>query len=485
MAWTLPAILRNAAAFLQKAVGPPLAPPVPAYGTGSGWYPFVREMFGGAWQRNVTGDLTDVVGHSTLWACVTLIASDISKGEFRLVKTVGEGLTAPTTSPAFSPVLAKPNHYQNRIVFYTCWLLSKLLRGNTYVLKARDARNVVTALYVLDPARVTVLVSPAGEVFYQLAQDNLADLPASITVPAEEIIHDIMVPLYHPLVGVSPLYACGGPTLQGLKIQQQSSKLFASGSQLSGVLTAPGTIPPDTAERVRVWWENNYAGERNIGKVAVLGDGLKFEPMTMTAVDAQLIDQLKWSDEKICSVYHVPPYMVGVGQLPTYTNGELGNQQYYSQCLQALIEAIELCLEEGLGTTTTDYAIEYDLDALLRMDSATKMKTATDGVKGGIYTPNDARAIFNKQPLKGGDTVYLQQQDYSIAALAERDKNGPPASALTTPAPAPAALPAASAPRPPAAPPKALDAADLALLIEARLLQRITSPAPPAEGRPA
>jgi hypothetical protein len=152
--------------------------------------------------------------------------------------------------------------------------------------------------------------------------------------------------------------------------------------------------------------------------------------------------------------------MVGVGPEPTYNNIEALTQQYYSQGLQYLVEALELCLEEGLGVLDAGYEIEYDTDALLRMDSATKMKHATDGVKGGIYTPNEARRRFNLPPIEGGDTVYLQEQDHSLQWLSERDKQGPPPINKPAPPVPPPALP-------PAAPPKSfeLDAAELLVLV--------------------
>ena len=50
------------------------------------------------------------------------------------------------------------------------------------------------------------------------------------------------------------------------------------------------------------------------------------------------------------------------------------------------------------------------------------MKTAADGVGAGIMAPNEGRKWFNLLPVKGGDTPYLQQQNYSLAALNERDK---------------------------------------------------------------
>ena len=115
-----------------------------------------------------------------------------------------------------------------------------------------------------------------------------------------------------------------------------------------------------------------------MGRVAVSGGGLKFEkPTAMSFVDAQLIDQLKWDDEKICAVFHVPPYMVGVGPLPSYNNVEALAQQYYSQCLQVLIESLELCLTEGLELEDVGYEVEFDIESLLRMDSVQQMDVAT------------------------------------------------------------------------------------------------------------
>jgi HK97 family phage portal protein len=281
-----------------------------------------------------------------------------------------------------------------------------------------------------------VLVSPSGEVFYELAPDILSGLPQAVTVPASEIIHDVCVPLFHPLCGVSPIFACGMAAMQGLRIQQNSSSLFENGSNLSGVLTAPGTIPDDAAKRIQQHWEENFSGPKNAGKVAVLGSGLTFEPMVMTAVDAQLIEQLKWTREDICACFHVPGYMVGVGAAPPYTDIQSINLQYYTQALQNPIENMELLLEEGLELPSK-LGIEFDLDALARMDKKTQMEIAAKGVSAGIDTPNEARAMFNRKPVEGGDTPYLQQQNWSLADLSKRSKLGqkPPADAAPRPTP--------------------------------------------------
>jgi HK97 family phage portal protein len=406
-----------------------------------GWWPVIRESFPGAFQHNFEVTLEDGLQYWAVFRCISIISSDIAKMRLRLVEKDSRGIWKETASPAFSPVIRKPNGFQNRIQFVESWMVSKLTRGNTYVLKQRDQRGVVTALYVLDPGRTKPMVADNGEVFYQLMRDNVAAVTADrVLVPASEIIHDRWNTYYHPLVGLSPLYACGINAYAALRIQQNSARLFANGAKPSGILTAPGAISDATAARLKAYWEENFTGE-NAGRVAVLGDDLKYQTMTMTAVDAQLIEQLKWNDATIAGCFGVPAYMINAGTAPAYNNVEALTQQYYSQCLQAHIEALELALDEGLGlTAVTERTLgtEFDTKDLLRMDTATKIKSAVEGLKG-IYAPNEARAEFDLPPVPGGDSVYLQQQNYSIEALSKRDsKDDPFATTTPTPTPAPA-----------------------------------------------
>jgi len=385
-----------------------------------GWYT-VFESYGGAFQADVTLTPEQSLAHPTVYACVTQIAGDIGKLRLRMTQ-FKDGIWTETV--AYSPIFRKPNHYQTRQKFIEQWIISKLIHGNTYILKQRDDRGNVKALYILDPLKVKVLVADTGMVFYQLGQDNLSGITREYpAVPASEIIHDTMECLFHPLVGIPPLYAGGLAALQGVNIQKNSAYFFGNRSQPGGILTAPGSISDETAARLKAAWDANYTGT-NAGKVAVLGDGLKFEPMSFTAVDSQLIQQLKWSDEKVCSVFKVPPYKVYAGALPASLNTEVIDRIYYSGCLQRHIEAIEQLLDDGLGLPQ-NLGTEFDLDDLMRMDTAAMMKTVADGVGAGVMSPNEGRRKFNLKPVQGGDTPYLQQQNYSLAALDERDKTNP------------------------------------------------------------
>ncbi|WP_053920810.1 phage portal protein, partial [Escherichia coli] len=163
----------------------------------------------------------------------------------------------------------------------------------------------------------------------------------------------------------------------------------------------------------------------NAGKTAILSNGAKYNPTTFSPVDAQTVEQLKMTAEIVCSVFRVPAYKIGVGQPPSSDNVEALEQQYYSQCLQTLIESIELLLDEALETGENE-STEFDVTTLLRMDSERRMKTLGDAVKNTLLTPNEARKRENLPPLAGGDALYLQQQNYSLEALSRRDAREDP-----------------------------------------------------------
>ena len=225
-----------------------------------------------------------------------------------------------------------------------------------------------------------------------------------------------------------------------MAIQNNSTRFFQNGGRPGGIITAPGHINEAMALRLKAHWESSYSGE-NMGKTAVLGDGLQYQPIVMSNTDAQLVEQLRMTAETVCSAFHVPAHMVGVGAAPTYNNIEALNQEYYSQCLQAHMKSIELLLDEGLELPKP-YGTGFDLDGLLRMDTATKVKAAADAVGSGTMAPNEARRrYFDLGPTEGGESPYLQVQNYSLAALAKRDQNSTPvtpgldrpAAALTPP----------------------------------------------------
>jgi phage portal protein BeeE len=132
--------------------------------------------------------------------------------------------------------------------------------------------------------------------------------------------------------------------------------------------------------------------------------------------------------------------MIGVGPPPPYANIEPLLQQYYSQCIQSLLNAMELVLDEGLGIAEKvdghQYGTEFDIDDLIWMDTTTRTKAAVDSISGSGMSPNEARKKYlGLGPIPGGKSAYMQQQNYSLEALAARDAADPFAKPAVPPSP--------------------------------------------------
>lgn len=375
-------------------------------------------------QRDIKVNRDEVLASPSLWSCITLIAGDIAKLRLRLEEQQAWGGWKPVASPAFSPVLRRPNRFQNTSQFVETWVLSKLIHGNAYILKERDARGVVVRLYVLDPEWVTVLVAEDGNVYYQMNRDPLSGFGEDVVVPASEIIHDRFNCLFHPLVGLSPIFAAGLPALQALKTSRHWTKFFGNNAQPGGILSAPGAISPDTATRLKKTWDSNWTGI-NAGRVAILGDGLSYAPLSPTAVDSQVIEQLKWSGETIAATFHIPAYKLNIGTYPSTGISALDND-YYKQCLHRLVRDFEDCLDEGLGidvpigTPPKQLGVGFDLAGILQLDLAARAEVAVKLNGAGVSAPDEVRSWFDWAPVKGGDKPFLQQQMWQLGQLADR-----------------------------------------------------------------
>lgn len=395
---------------------------------------YVHEPFSGAWQMN--RECFGAGGiFSAVYACIAIIAGDLAKlpPRIRMLKPDGAKVDAPN-NPAAN-VLYYPNRYQTRVDFWGQFMSSALFTGNTYVYLARDGLGVIREMHILDPRRVTVLMGEDGSVFYRIGQEQLAELLGTEVLPARDILHHRLLTLTHPLCGVSPLYAAGVSALTGQTIQQNSYSFFANMSRASGVLTSPGKISNDLAARLKTEWDQNFKGG-SMGRTAVLGEGMKWEPLTISAADAQLIEQLRWSVEDVARCFRVPTYMLTDASKVSFKNTEQLARNYYSQTLQYHIESIEARIDHAFELADDIYC-EFDLSALLRMELDARMSAYQTGINAGILTINEARKMEELEPKTGGDEPLVQMQYRPLSMAGQPTTGLPPSPPEPEPEPEP------------------------------------------------
>ena len=395
----------------------------------------VREPYMGAWQKNDERVYPSLLASPPVFACVSRIGQDISKCRLNLVQQTGPDIWEPTTNPAYSPVLRRPNPYQTIARLLEQWITSKLTTGNTIVLKRRDARGVVAQLHVLETASTSTLIAPDGSVFYELrppAHDLTglwAEDRSPVIVPAREVIHDRWNCFFHPLQGLPPLYAAALAARQGLTMQEHATAFFAEGNQPNGILQAPQHTTPERMREIKEGWSTRTNG------VAVITGDLKYTQLAISSVDSQFVEQLQFTEKQILGVFGMPMVIYNAAEGgAAYGKNESVIQLYHDETLQPLMKGVEDGLDEGLDLAA-DLGTELDVDDLLWMDTPTRTKAAVDGIRG-VLSPNEARRkYFALPPVKGGDKPMTQQQYWPYEALEDRG-TAPPIAAPAPPPPA-------------------------------------------------
>lgn len=403
----------------------------------------VHEPFAGAWQQGLTeagAAGPNILAHSGVYACINVISSDISRLPLRVLRRADNGSREEFKKHYAWRLFRNPNSNQTSLQFVQNYLASKLIHGNTYVLLLRDARGVVNEMYVLDPNKVRPLIAEDGSVFYEVSGDELAGRRTQFGVPARDILHDRMAPFYHPLVGVSPIFAAGVSAMMGARIMLNSERFFANMSRAGGMLVAPGKIDKDVAKRYQDEWEKNY-GPRGIGRTAVMGNGLDFKALTINATDAELVQQLRWTIEDVARVYRVPGYKLGDLNKVTYRNSEQMARDYFSGCLAYHMTSFEQCFKKSFEMPE-DIDVEFDLRPLFRTETDTRFETYKAALNGGMMSINEVRAEEDLPPVKGGEEPRIQVQYVPLSQATGEGVNQPtPMGTPAVPGPAPAPAP--------------------------------------------
>lgn len=400
----------------------------------------VREPFAGAWQaglRDAADAGPNLYAHSAVYACINIISSDISRMEIQVLRKRPDGSREEHTNHPATRLFHSPNPIQTPLQFIQQYITSKLMFGNTYVLLLRDARGVVNEMYVLDPRKVQPLVTEKGDVFYKLGRDYLTGTDQDQFLPSSDLLHDRTVTLWHPLVGVTPMFAAMVPAQVGSRIQLNAERFFANMSLPGGFLQAPGKIDEKVARRLQSEWEQNYS-KKGMGKVAVLTNGLDFKALTMKAVDAEMAVLLKMSTEEVARAFRVPLTKLGDPSKMNYRNNEQAERDYFNNALHHYVEAAEQCFEKALALSS-DVEIEFDASSLFRMDTEARYTAHQSALNAGWKSINEVRAEEDLPPVKGGEEPRTQMQYVPVSQVdALNAANAAKGSGNEMPSPAPA-----------------------------------------------
>lgn len=349
---------------------------------------------------------------TAVYACVRILAEGIAGLPLHLYKCGKNGSREKAVDhPLYFLLHDEPNPEMTSFVFRETLMTHLLLYGNCYCQIIRDGRGQVTALYPLMPNQMSVDRDEKGQLYYTyLRSSEEADTMKKGTVYLlpEDVLH-IPALGFDGLVGYSPIAMAKNSIGMGLACEEYGAKFFANGAAPSGVLEHPGTIKDIT--RLRESWNAIYGGSRNSDRVAVLEEGMKFNPIAIPPEQAQFLETRKFQVDEIARIFHVPPHMIGDLERSTFSNIEQQSLEFVKYTLNPWVCRWEQALTRSLLSPREkrEYSIKFNVDGLLRGDYQSRMNGYAVGRQNGFLSANDVREFENmeKIPSEEGGDLYL------------------------------------------------------------------------------
>lgn len=364
----------------------------------------------------------------TVEACISAYATAVAQLPMQHVRIDENGVRRLLDSTAITSVLQKPNAYQTPADFLLNLVNCVLHEGNAYVFGVWDGPRTPAEMHLLDPRGTSVHVAE-GEIFYSANGLNmdLLELKGRQIIPSRFIGHLKLHTPRDPLVGVSPIQAAAASIATNSAILSGSAGFFQNMSRPSGVLSTELELDKAQMYQLRQAWNEQSKG-LNSGGVPILGNGLKWEPMSISSQDAQLVEAWRMSVEDIARVFRVPPPLIGHLDDATYANVN-GLMQFWLQTgLGFHVRHIEEMLTRFFRLPA-DQAVELDTSVLLRTDEKARLEALGVGVTKGVLSPNEARRREGLPPVEGGDMPRVQQQ--MIPLNADPAQYGAPPAEIT------------------------------------------------------
>lgn len=349
---------------------------------------------------------------TAVYSCVRILAEAVAGLPLHLYRYKEDGGKERAIDNNLYHLLHdEPNKEMSSFIFRETLMTHLLLWGNAYAQIIRNGKGEVVALYPLMPNKMQVDRDENGEFYYIYTRSSdEAKTMEGVTVclTPRDVLH-IPGLGFDGLVGYSPIAMAKNAIGLAIATEEYGAKFFANGAAPSGVLEHPGTIKDPS--RLRENWNSTFGGSANSGKVAVLEEGMKYTPISISPEQAQFLETRKFQIDEIARIFRVPPHMVGDLEKSSFSNIEQQSLEFVKYTLDPWVIRWEQSLSRALlnEDEKRKYFFKFNLEGLLRGDYESRMSGYAVARQNGWMSANDIRELENmdKIPAEDGGDLYL------------------------------------------------------------------------------
>ena len=348
---------------------------------------------------------------TAVYSCVRILSESVAGLPLHVYRYTGAGSEKAADHPLYHLLHDEPNPEMTSFVFRETLMTHLLLWGNAYAQVIRNGKGEVIALYPLMPDRMTVDRDGKGRLYYEYrtsSDDAHTMKGGTVRLSPYEVLH-IPGLGFDGLVGYSPIAMAKNAIGLAIATEEYGSKFFANGATPSGILEYPGTVKDP--EKVRESWNAGFAGSSNAQKVAVLEEGMKYTPISISPEQAQFLETRKFQIDEIARIFRVPPHMIGDLEKSSFNNIEQQSLEFVKYTLNPWVSRWEQSIVRTLLSQEEKkaYFVKFNVDGLLRGDYQSRMQGYAIGRQNGWMSANDIRDLeqLDRIPAEEGGDLYL------------------------------------------------------------------------------
>lgn len=357
---------------------------------------------------------------SAVWACVRLLSETVASLPVNVYRKTQKGRELAPDHWLSLLMARKPNRYQTKVEFFETLMLNLALHGNAYA-KITKVGGQIRSLLPLMASQIETKLLPDGSVVHLYHADGNVDV-----LSAESVWH---VKLYgNGIVGKSPL--AFGRNMFGIAqaAEQSVGKIYANGGKPSGVLSFDRLLTKEQRASVRENFATLTTGTDD--RLLVIEQGMKFDAVSMSPQDIELLASRKHQIDEIARWFGVPSILINQNEGSTTLGSSTAEiiSGFYKLNLRPYLERIEASVKTWLFTPdeANQYEFEFDFEGLLRSDLKSRLEGYRTAVAGTILTPNEVRRIEGWPRVEGGDVLLSQVNMTPIDKLGLQAPGGTP-----------------------------------------------------------
>ena len=355
---------------------------------------------------------------TAVYCCVRILSEAVASLPLQFYRYTDDGGKEKAVDhPLYFLLHDEPNPEMTSFIFRETLMTHLLLWGNAYSQIIRNGKGEVVALYPLMPDRMKVDRDEHGRLYYEYTVYDSDDVDGrkgtdkvgrTVRLQPHDVLH-IPGLGFDGLVGYSPIAMAKNAIGLAIATEEYGSKFFANGAAPSGVLEHPGTIKDPS--KVRESWQATFGGSGNSNKIAVLEEGMKYTPISISPEQAQFLETRKFQIDEIARIFRVPPHMIGDLEKSSFNNIEQQSLEFVKYTLDPWVSRWEQAMVRALLTPDEKkkYFFKFNVDGLLRGDYQSRMNGYATARQNGWMSANDIRELENldRIPAEQGGDLYL------------------------------------------------------------------------------